>query len=111
MYLISAYCTLFLLHKVPLYPQNALYFYCKINVPYIIFFLGGIEDDVQNLLAMATVQGVPYLFSVPRRKLGHLTFKSSLISCLAVLDYSGCEVRYLVYRVSRKIDFQSSCAR
>uniref|UniRef100_A0A8D8RGU0 Selenocysteine insertion sequence-binding protein 2-like n=1 Tax=Cacopsylla melanoneura TaxID=428564 RepID=A0A8D8RGU0_9HEMI len=51
---------------------------------------GGIDDDIQSLLTMATIQGVPYLFSLSRRLLGSLTHKPAT-SCLAVLDYSGTE--------------------
>ncbi|KAL1461976.1 hypothetical protein WDU94_013834 [Cyamophila willieti] len=51
---------------------------------------GGMDDDIQSLLTMATIQGVSYLFSIPRRLLGSLTHKTAT-SCLAVLDHSGCE--------------------
>ncbi|KAI5705700.1 hypothetical protein M8J75_001010 [Diaphorina citri] len=36
---------------------------------------GGIEDEIQNLLSMATIQQIPYLFSIPRRTLGSITYK------------------------------------
>ncbi|XP_017304710.1 selenocysteine insertion sequence-binding protein 2 [Diaphorina citri] len=42
---------------------------------------GGIEDEIQNLLSMATIQQIPYLFSIPRRTLGSITYKPPVSCC------------------------------
>lgn len=64
---------------------------------YLTFYLieikltGGLDELVENLKATAIKFGIPYIFSVKRRRIGYLLFKKVSVGCVGILDYDGSE--------------------
>lgn len=50
---------------------------------------GGLNDELDSLLALAAEAGVPAVFALNRRKLGAIYGARKAMSAIAILDYSG----------------------
>lgn len=52
---------------------------------------GGIDEMVQSLISQAQNISVPYVFAIPRRKIGYVLMKKVPVSCVGILSYEGCD--------------------
>uniref|UniRef100_A0A336KQM1 CSON013778 protein n=1 Tax=Culicoides sonorensis TaxID=179676 RepID=A0A336KQM1_CULSO len=55
---------------------------------------GGLDDTIQQMKVFCDENHIPYLFSLKRRKIGYILFKKVPVSCVAILNYEGCEEIY-----------------
>lgn len=46
---------------------------------------------MENMKATAVKFGIPYIFTVKRRRVGYLLFKKVSVGCVGILDYDGSE--------------------
>lgn len=52
---------------------------------------GSLDDKVREIVAQCRSHNVPVLFSLTRRKLGHVCINRNT-ACVAVINYSSAEV-------------------
>lgn len=52
---------------------------------------------IEDIVSLAAISDIPYVFALTRRKLGHITIKPVPISFVAVLNCEGAEVNRKQY--------------
>lgn len=52
------------------------------------------ESLVEKMKRIAQQTETPYVFSLSRRKIGYLLHKKVMVSCVAVLNYSGADQHF-----------------
>jgi len=56
---------------------------------------GGLDEVVESIKSRAKMENIPIIFALGRRDLAYCVFRKVPVSCMAVLNYGGAEVRYL----------------
>lgn len=52
---------------------------------------GGLDDIVNKLIGSCRKQNIPICFGLSRRKLGYLTHRRGMVSCIGVSNFSSIE--------------------
>ena len=59
---------------------------------FILFFAGGLDEALNNILDLCTKQDVPFVFALGRRALGRACAKLVPVSVAGIFNYEGSEV-------------------
>ncbi len=61
---------------------------CLLN----LYFTGGLDEALNNIIQMCSEQDVPFVFALGRRALGRACAKLVPVSVVGVFNYEGTEV-------------------
>lgn len=57
-------------------------------------FVGGLDRLIEELKGKCDADGIPYVFSLRRWKLGRIMLKKVPVSCIGIINYDGAEQHY-----------------
>ena len=61
----------------------------------MLLYAGGINDVIQQILAMCFEQQLPVIFAMSRRRLALVLKKSHKVGCVGIFNYDGAEVSFV----------------
>lgn len=59
----------------------------------MLISLGGLDEALYNVIAMAREQEIPFVFALGRKALGRCVNKLVPVSVVGIFNYFGAEVR------------------
>jgi ribosomal protein L7Ae-like RNA K-turn-binding protein len=65
----------------------------KLKSLHMVIFVGGLDEALYNVIAMAREQEIPFVFALGRKALGRCVNKLVPVSVVGIFNYFGAEVR------------------
>lgn len=59
---------------------------------------GGLDEVLHTIINMCREQGVPFVFALSRKALGHCVNKAVPVSLVGIFNYDGAQVRVIILR-------------